>query len=661
VSDLLGGIPYPKLDPKRDLETNPLAKYREQLDPLAKLTDQLWQTPRAAPNVAPIQPPQAAMHLTQLGQQAMAPSPMAPPEGGLPPPGAPSGAAALQAAAPGPSAAAMAVPMPGVSRGTPPPASTPPWEAPGARPGGGPTDVTQFKQDPTTGGLVGRKARQMAALAPDVPTYGSPAGAAPEPKISDTPVQSRDQDRISTRIPSEAQQKKTGVDAHTTGDLRIGLESMKQAPEALEKNAQLIKNYPGLEHLRTNDPHKITEHFIEHMKGNIKWLYNRMGQDLGPDIVERSKKWYEGANRIAHNLATEFNVQPHQAAAVLAALSPQKDWYQNVELARRVMKAHQLGDNWRMTPEMHKYATGYIKSLEDEAAKQRGKAEAKGEAPKDDPKQIPELRRLFEKFQSTPMSKLTDPHERAVFARWHDEAHTPRDYNIINPEGDDAGTMMVPAKYTKKGKLISEATPRKVSWGSFNEIAKAMAAMQTADKATISRLMGGNHKVRNFYNNIIAPNNLTHGDITNDTHAIAAALFRPLGGKSIEVGHGLGTSVGKGRPGVANNAMLGNRGMYGLQAEAYRRAAAELAEETKSRVLPREVQSVTWEGIRGLFSPEQKRDPAFVKHIENIWQNRGQFRGLTPDERREAIVKHAGGLKLPTWAGGKDYGDDEED
>jgi hypothetical protein len=100
---------------------------------------------------------------------------------------------------------------------------------------------------------------------------------------------------------------------------------------------------------------------------------------------------------------------------------------------------------------------------------------------------------------------------------------------------------------------------------------------------------------------------------------------------------------------------LGNKGMYGLYAEAYRQAAKDLG------ILPRELQSVTWEGIRGIFSPEQKRNPGFVREIADMWRNKGAHRGKTPDERREAILTHAGGLKLPSWAGGVDHGDDAED
>lgn len=666
MSDKLGTIPFPMVG--GDDPNDPLAKYHRQLDPLAKLTDNLWQTPRATP-LAPIQPPVQqpailpvqdiqARHMGSQGQPT--PSPMgAPPQlPQAPPPGAP------------PQQASDVMARLGGGLGG----------APGAAPaeGGDPTDVTQFQQSPATGGLVrpaggpvGARARMLASMAPDVPSAtgpGSqalgqmpvtPGAAAPAdrgaPTPDEVPSQSQSDKRISTRIPSPAQQKKAGIDAHETADLSIDHDSMKRAPEAYAKNASLIKqHYPGFAHLRTDDPDKITEAFINHAKDNLKWTYNKMNDakgPIGPGIVERAKRWYSGANKIAHDLAREFNVQPYQAAAVLAALSPQKDWYQNVHLARKVFEAHQLGNNWTMTPEMQAYSDKYLNQISQPTKRKDGTIK------EPDHEEIANLRKLQEKFRTTPMSQLTDPHERAVFARWHDEAHNPRDYKMVTPEGEMGDTSMIPAKYytsgKRKGELKEAARPRSVSWGSFNEIRKGMEALQNASLPQVSRLMGGNHKVRNFFNNIIAP---LHGhDVTIDTHAIAAALLRPLGGGHMAVGHGLGTSAGKGVPGAANTAALGNRGMYGLYAEAYRRAAKDL------NITPRELQSVTWEGIRGLFSPEQKRNKKFVEHIDNIWRNKGEFRGLTPDERREKIAEHAGGFKLPSWAGGADYGDDEDE
>jgi hypothetical protein len=657
MSGSLGTIPYPTAG-QDDTAPNPLDKYRRQLDPLAKLTDQMWQTP-AAPPTGTIQPPMPEPSmLSPIGQRAVSgvagmPSmgPMAMPQTSQTPqaplPTLPTTVTPQQAAAAATPAQAMpgatgSAALAGQSQATP---GATPWASATSAPAAGATPQP-----------MGRSARMLASLAPEVPSYdqgqqpgadATPPGATPPtatpPPAAGTPgmMQSRDQDRISTRIPSEPAQRAQGIDAHSRNDMSIGIDSLRQGKEAWDKNAALIKqHYPGFQNLRTNDPDRIIETFIQHEVDNLKFIHRKMTEDpnIGPGTVERSTHWYEGANRIAHGLAREYNIHPRQAAAVLAALSPQKDWFQNVDLARRVLDIHRRQGNLALTPEMSGYSQRYIQSLRD--------------ADKN-PTTIAKLEGLRSKFATTPFQQITDPYERAVWARWYDEAHNPRSYRIVNPEGSLGDYAMNPAKVSPKtGKELQPARQRAVTWGSFNEIHKAMAALQSADLPTISRLMGENHKVRNFFNNIIAPN-APHGDVTSDTHAIAAGLLRPLGASSLEVGHGLGTTVGRGRPGAADNATLGNKGLYGLHAEAYRRAAADL------KLLPRQLQSIAWEGVRGLFSPEQKRDKKFVQHIDDIWSGKGQYSKMTPEQKREAIYAHAGGIKAPAWAGGGDYGDEE--
>jgi hypothetical protein len=73
--------------------------------------------------------------------------------------------------------------------------------------------------------------------------------------------------------------------------------------------------------------------------------------------------------------------------------------------------------------------------------------------------------------------------------------------------------------------------------------------------------------------------------------------------------------VSVGMNGPPGSAATGSQGLYGLYAEATRRLADEL------NLLPRQVQSITWEGGRGLFTPELKRNKAFVANVRNLWSN----------------------------------------
>ena len=209
--------------------------------------------------------------------------------------------------------------------------------------------------------------------------------------------------------------------------------------------------------------------------------------------------------------------------------------------------------------------------------------------------------------------------------------------------------------------MTDKGVPAKIGWGSNGEIAKAIQALEAdGDLEKISPLMGGMHKVRNFYNNIIAPNS-AHGDVTIDTHAVGAGLLRSVSQMTPEVGQNFASAPEKAkyaklraaRPdlnlpeqfaGARGSSISGLQGTYPLYAEATRRAAKERG------ILPREMQSITWEGIRSLF-PDSWKSHANNAIIDNIWRKheRGE---ISIDDARRAILKAAGaeeGIPPPSW------------
>ena len=160
----------------------------------------------------------------------------------------------------------------------------------------------------------------------------------------------------------------------------------------------------------------------------------------------------------------------------------------------------------------------------------------------------------------------------------------------------------------------------------------ALSILADDSRENISKALGDNHKVRNFYNNIISPD---HGqDTTIDTHAVAAALLMPLGGGASQVKEGLGMSGPK-------NADTGLKSIYALYSEAYRRAADQAG------VLPREMQSTTWEALRGLFSPEEKRDAKLEASVKDTWQQYTKGKIDLAQAQRDILAR---GIKPPRWA-----------
>jgi hypothetical protein len=84
----------------------------------------------------------------------------------------------------------------------------------------------------------------------------------------------------------------------------------------------------------------------------------------------------------------------------------------------------------------------------------------------------------------------------------------------------------------------------------------------------------------------------------------------------------------------------GVQGTYPFYADAYRKAAADLG------VLPRELQSVTWEAVRGLYKATAK---GLRPEIENIWRQH-QLGRISADDARQQIPKLTNGIKPPEWA-----------
>jgi hypothetical protein len=171
----------------------------------------------------------------------------------------------------------------------------------------------------------------------------------------------------------------------------------------------------------------------------------------------------------------------------------------------------------------------------------------------------------------------------------------------------------------------------KVAWQSFPNIAKAIMLIEEPTLENIDRAIGNEHKVRSFYNNIFAPNSPS-GAVTSDTHNVAAGLLLPLGGNAQEVKMNFGAGP--------SDASTGATGTYGLYSDALRRAAAERG------TLPREMQSITWEGVRILFEAAKKQ--AEVKDMRAKWQAVREGR-MSREELHAEIADRVRNAGLPEW------------
>lgn len=430
---------------------------------------------------------------------------------------------------------------------------------------------------------------------------------------------------MSTRLPSGA----NAVGDPLREQLRIDTDAMNLDPKFLGKVIERIKKYPNLtEAEKEGTPAEVAENFKNHIKDNVRYVYNKIPEDISPDPRPRMARWYWGGNRIVKERANDVGIPITSSAATYGAQSPQKDWYMNASLGDRVLHTIFNRGNEKFTPDMLEKAQElYLKpgmdpqeyaaksAMLDRLTSRRGGVTLKDR-----------LATLSDKLKNNTATR-DDIEDMGAWVRTFDETnHDPR-FAVLSPEGD----------YLDFPKKTLAGADRRLSWGSNLEAGRAVAAaIANGDPRIIRPLLGNAHKVPNFTNNLGAPGHPA-GDFTGDTHAIAVALLRPLAAKHPHVAEGFS--------GPPDAIAHGLKGWYGLMADAHRELAQEL------RLHPHEVQSIGWEGGRGLF-PREFKDKKGVNlaAIDKMWRERGS---QPIADVQDAIHEYAGGINTPDWLGMK--------
>jgi hypothetical protein len=388
----------------------------------------------------------------------------------------------------------------------------------------------------------------------------------------------------------------------------------------LERALDLFKNYTTVPvQWSALDPYQFRDALVTQIKNNLLTLYDH------PSIApwrDRAAQWYDGGRDLIVAKAKQYNLSNEASAGVYAALSPQKDWRENIVLGDRVL-ATVMDPQIRatqLTPEM-----------------QTTFARLTAPDPKTGKARNAELARVYPMIAGKSYDQVSalamDADERAIYqAAWvrlYDQTYRPQTFQNITPEGQVLGDVM-----TAKG------TPAGLRWQTLEMTANAIRMIESNGRDA-ETVLGEKHKVRNFYNNLLNPNDPS--SVTIDTHAVAAALLQPLGSDDLPVTHNFSNPIRAHHPPGSNLApssdITGMRGTYGIYAEAYRQAAAERG------ILPRQMQSITWEASRGLFTNKSDKQKDV---INNIWQRyrRGQ---ISLEEARQLVLNAAGGIDAPEW------------
>jgi hypothetical protein len=419
---------------------------------------------------------------------------------------------------------------------------------------------------------------------------------------------------IGTRHPSAAGALGVNNPAELSGMDALN-EADKQAPARMtqagkpvlgikQKLVAALQDYKdnGISHLLdASNPDAALNQYIEHMKDNLKWLHDQMPKS----IRDQAKHWYETAHNTTKKIAADNGITHEQEAGVTAALSPKNDWNNNVGQAKRLIEHWKNDQNHAFTPQM------------DEALSAIRNSEAIN----------PALRKVLTDIRGKSYGELTGKTPEALLAKqamWFrilDEAHGSPDTPIYGPDGSITGSQTL-------------------NWGQVDPLAKALKILEDGSVQNINDVMGQGHKIRNFYNNIINPFS-ERGHVTVDTHQVGASLLKPFSQNDLEVAHNFGSGNKQFTPSPAKHAATGLQGSYPVYEEAVRRAAAELG------LQPRELQSITWEGIRSLMG-DIKKTPELRRAVSEIWRQHEEGT-LSVDQARQEILKASGGFAQPNW------------
>ena len=396
---------------------------------------------------------------------------------------------------------------------------------------------------------------------------------------------------VSTRMPSP---KAGRADPHLSTGLDVDLAEAMKYPGYVDKLAAHFKGILGIK-TKARKSETVLEAAITHMHDNLLWLFDQ----VPVEIQARSKKWYEGGRVLAERLAFTYGYTDVQASAVIAVNSPQTPWDTNMSRAERILDIWTYRQNTAWSTEMDATLARLFDGDAEIQAKLKGKT----------------------------LAELDNTALQAMWIRVYDESHNDKHYRLVTPEGGFGD-------WYKTGKGARAA----FTWASYLHISKSIAILKDGSIENVSRQLGEEHKVRNFYNNLFDP--FDARSVTIDTHAVAASLLRPLSGNDREVLANLG--------GAPSHDPSGHSGTYVVYAEAYRRAA-----EARG-VLPREMQSVTWEALRSLYpdtfkSAEKKAEG--LGTIDTIWTDYEKG-DINADEARARILNERGGnIPSPRWVG----------
>jgi DNA polymerase III epsilon subunit-like protein len=406
--------------------------------------------------------------------------------------------------------------------------------------------------------------------------------------------------------------------------------------EEIAYMVNLFGKVQGFESINKEDPDSVYK-IIDQGAENLLQLMN----SVTPEQRAQYAMWYDSANVFANDLADRYGVATETASAVIAALSPTQDWNQNIALAEHVIKLttdkdFRISEDFaeRLHAERIAKYEGIVspkpngnrakiadKQLELEklkaslsSASDVAKAEKKIEETE---KRIKALQDEYDRALASEAPSLSDFKGKGVMlarftdvdeslrpliiqrhAKWYGAEYMGQTIDRNKGSGLYSYRMTPNRTDGVIGYDLSTSEPNLARVQSISQYGSALRIISADNNGTpsmeaIDKGIGKGSKVRSFYNNIMYPGDKKYMDYTSDTHAFGAATLIPVTASHdiLDMMFDPYTKAG------VSKAYPLFRAMGVLAADRWR-------DRTGEELLPRQVQSITWEAIRNLVPTE---------------------------------------------------------
>lgn len=349
-----------------------------------------------------------------------------------------------------------------------------------------------------------------------------------------------------------------------------------------------LSKVPGFEDFAGRTDRPVLKEIAERQSEHIEDMFE-IAQQISPETAKAHSDWYPFVNRWAHEESKATGHPPEAIMAAAAVLSPSADWANNVAWTRAVAQVVSNEKNitvtkeWMAANDLAAQASYTFKQKIHE--RENRELIANGEEPKAFTIKPPVVGSNDHLIGKT-LADLS-PEEAAVALRGAHEAYG----KTVHQIGGMAGL----------GDSKNIATPQ-----SIPNFAKAISILRNPSAQNIDVQLGGNHKVRSFFQNMRDPYNTQSADVTVDSHHIGLALGIPITGTS---------PIMKRIYDGPKRADTGLVGTYPITVEATRIATERINKKYGTKYSPAQIQSITWEAQRALYD---KKPPALQKKIGDI-------------------------------------------